>query len=50
VFELIVVFYILWFVFANYAVKHEEELRDIWKWAKEITDSLLGEEDEEVKE
>jgi len=38
---------LLWYAFAVWAVKHEEELRDIYRSAQELADRWLGEEEEE---
>ncbi len=38
---------LLWYGIAFWAVRHEEELREIYRMAKELTDSILGEEKDE---
>jgi hypothetical protein len=40
---------LLWYGIAFWAVRHEEELREIYRTAKELTDSILGEEKDEEK-
>lgn len=45
--ELVILFYILWYIIAFLAVKHEQRLREIYEMAKEMTDSLFEKEEEE---
>jgi hypothetical protein len=37
---------LLWYALAFWAVKHEEELREIWEMSKEIVERWFGEEEE----
>jgi len=41
---------LLWYAFAVWAAKHEEELRDISRFSKEMVDRWLGEKEEEEEE
>jgi len=38
---------LLWYGIAFWAVQHEEELREFYRMAKELTNSILGEEKDE---